>query len=545
MEIKSFKVLAIVLIAILGTQVLLSNEQAPTIICNLSPVEISIASGVSNGVPFLNTSYGGYAADEGKRVFALDDGSYMVAGTSRSWSAGTPKYWLLKFDSAGNPVWNASYGPATPIYLHSAIRCSDGGYAMFGYSDDGGDFEMFLFRTTSYGDHMWNMTYGGPGDDYGYDLIELDDGGLALLGSYYNGSSSYWDYMLIRTDEDGHQLWNSTFGGYTTDTPYKIVSTDDDGFVMGGYTSSFGAGSNDMWLVKADFSGVHLWNRTFGNTYHNYAYDMTLLSNGGFALIGRTQEAAGMEPADVWLVVTNSTGHHQWNKTYDGIGFTDQGNAIVEMPDGGFSIAASIKLTTGESPSYLWYLRTDSAGNDIWNYTLDSTSSQASDIIKLDEGGVLIVGRTSRDGPWDCVLIGIPELDWVQEPSDKSYFNNEIFSYDIDASSAAGIASWVLDGSTSFDINNQGIVSNATVVSPGDYDLTVTVTDNVGNEISGDFTVTVTEGTDTTTTSPTDTTDTTPGDGEEFPIVFVAGIIGAAMLGVILVVVMIRKGKPE
>ncbi|MHA2209800.1 MAG: hypothetical protein ACXABV_11560, partial [Candidatus Thorarchaeota archaeon] len=65
----------------------------------------------------------------------------------------------------------------------------------------------------------------------------------------------------------------------------------------------------------------------------------------------------------------------------------------------------------------------------------------------------------------------------------------------------SGIASWIIDDTLNFEVAD-GLVTNKTVLSPGGYHLTVTVTDNEGNSISSTFIVAVLESTTTTPTQP-------------------------------------------
>jgi hypothetical protein len=51
------------------------------------------------------------------------------------------------------------------------------------------------------------------------------------------------------------QGWNKTYGGTNNELSGALVKTVDGGYALAGYTSSFGVGLNDFWLVKTDASG--------------------------------------------------------------------------------------------------------------------------------------------------------------------------------------------------------------------------------------------------------------------------------------------------
>ena len=46
-----------------------------------------------------------------------------------------------------------------------------------------------------------------------------------------------------------------TYGGRGLDTGIQATETSDGGYVVVGFTSSFGAGSEDVWLLKTDYQG--------------------------------------------------------------------------------------------------------------------------------------------------------------------------------------------------------------------------------------------------------------------------------------------------
>ena len=53
-------------------------------------------------------------------------------------------------------------------------------------------------------------------------------------------------------------MWTQAYGGTNYDVGESVVENSDGGYAIAGYTISFGADSDDVWLVKTDEFGVVL-----------------------------------------------------------------------------------------------------------------------------------------------------------------------------------------------------------------------------------------------------------------------------------------------
>lgn len=282
-----------------------------------------------------NKTYGGPSDDTVSCLLQSDDSGFMLAGLTASFGAGGSDFWLIKTDSNGNMAWNKTYGGSKNDLATSIIKTADGGYAVAGWEESfgAGGEDFWLIKINANGDMQWNKTYGGSLNDEAFCVIQTRDGGYALAGDTASASSTE-DAWFVKTDSNGNVQWNQTYGQTGIDAMLSVVQLNDDAYVLGGWTSSFGAGSTDAWLLKTGSNGNMLWNRTYGGLLDDTAYSMVKVDDGGFALAGSTRVSANAS-LDFWLIRADSNGELQFNKTY-GEAFDDVAYSLIQTSDKAF-----------------------------------------------------------------------------------------------------------------------------------------------------------------------------------------------------------------
>lgn len=286
---------------------------------------------------------------------------------------------------------------------NSLIQSADGGYAVAGFtaSFGAGQWDMYIVKLSSGGTLQWSRTVGGTNNEEAFSMIQTTDGGYAVAGytgiSYYSAS----DMLIVKLDASGSLQWARTVGGAGADVAYSIIQTPDGGYVVAGSSDSFGAGSDDMYFVKLDASGMLQWSKTVGGTSRDMAFSIKQATDGGFVAAGFTASSgAGLN--DVCIVKLNSSGSLQWSRTVGGSN-NDAAHSIIQTADGGYAAAgftgtgSDMYIVKLDSESALQWTKTLNAGNDEYGY----------DIIQSADGGYIVAGLTeiwAQGDDFACIM---------------------------------------------------------------------------------------------------------------------------------------------
>ena len=299
--------------------------------------------------------------------------------------------------------WNRTFGGGYGDGAWCLQQTDDGGFILAGNTASRGEgSDLFLVKTDESGNCTWSRAYGGSGEDVGYFVQQTDDGGYVVVGSsnsYAMGEELLW---LVKTDGNGSLSWDKTFGGFVSsagDGGWSAEQTADGGYIAAGYTQSSGAGRKDLWLIKTDALGGLIWEKSYGGQEDDVGMSVLQSNDGGYIVAGRTA-SFGAGGDDIWLLKTDSLGKEIWNQTYGGRG-DDTGFQVVERDDG---YALVGRTESGEADKRILLIRVDPDGGLIWEKSYPGGS--VASLQPTYDGGYIMAGRVdSNEGKRDALLI--------------------------------------------------------------------------------------------------------------------------------------------
>ncbi len=242
-----------------------------------------------------------------------------------------------------------------------------------------------------------NKTYGGSLVDRFNDIISCASGGYALVGVTYSWGAGGGDVYLVRVDDNGNRLWNYTYGGADYDAGAAIVELSDGSFAITGRTFSYSANS-DILLLRVDKDGNQIYSITFGeDTDDDEGYSLIVGSDDSLTIVGSTS-SFGVDYTAAWLIHTGPCGHTRWNVTYDTPNY-DDGHDVVECASGGYAITGTVY--DGAYDDAL-LIRTNATGYHLWNHTYGgSLDDHTESLVECSGGGFALTGYTESYGVSD------------------------------------------------------------------------------------------------------------------------------------------------
>ncbi|MFZ5432541.1 MAG: hypothetical protein ACOZB3_02095, partial [Calditrichota bacterium] len=266
-------------------------------------------------------------------------------------------------------VWTRRFGGVNSDEAYSLALTPDGGCVMAGltYSYGAGDADVYLVKVDSNGVIEWQRTYGGPEWDVAYAIQRLLDGGFILSGmtqSFGIGTPTRYNTYILRTDSSGDTLWTRAFGGELDDWCYDITDLSNGEFVAAGFTRSYGAVYDDIFLLRVSSTGDSLQSLVLRGPHNERAYSVARSEDGGFLVSGAVESYG-------YIVRLNSALDTLWSRTYPGSSPNHDlsfGRVLCDLTARWFLVGNMWPWQTGHGEIYV--SRIDDIGDTLWTRTI-------------------------------------------------------------------------------------------------------------------------------------------------------------------------------
>ena len=465
---------------------------------------VCLINSICYGQFYFNTTFDIAVTPEVYASLEYDssDSSLFILGNA----SGDHKPYVVKFDYYGNVTASVIVENDHPGFFFSAglmsSLCKD--YFDFllaaGFvSNGGGSSNGYVIKLNSNLDTVWTRELGDLGKaDPIRSLAITSDSNYVIAGATetYSPFASDQNYWLVKMDTSGNILWQNNYGGSETDYAICVDTMSDGGYILGGFTQSYGAGQNDIYVVKTDPNGNLDWEKWFGlSSYDSGA--IKSLENEHVIVYGaynyENPNTPGELASHAVAMELDENGDQVWFNEYSEFNLLDPNYYIFDEGFNSVQVVSDGYIFSGQTMDSLdgiplgWAVKVDFSGNQIWSRTFRQRNSANYfyDVLVLPDGDVIFSGFVWPEGSLsqDGWLVRTNCLGFDGSPLAAGTWHNaalnEVILENDSERFGDGIIYWGDGDSTLFTEFDDTLLGHI-YASPGNYDISLIV--NACNE---------------------------------------------------------------
>ncbi len=279
--------------------------------------------------------------------------------------------------------------------------------------------------------------------------LEMDPG----TGSFIISSNGNTDGFLAKYSSSGDLIWAKAIGGADNDYIQAIdVDTTGNVYVTGSFRGSvdFGgsvltsAGDDDIFAVKYDTDGQHIWSKRHGGTGNDEGRSIRVDKSGNVALCGAFNDTMDMGTgtlvasnaySSAYVALLNNNGNTLWAYGFGntgfgfdravGVAYDDAGNIYATGSFSGTNVnvapAPDTFLLHSNGSADFFNIKYNAAGEFQWAFNIGGTTGDVSFAMDATPAGdFYITGYTNAstidvDPGADTVLLSGVISNHVQD----------------------------------------------------------------------------------------------------------------------------------
>lgn len=246
--------------------------------------------------------YGGPKDDVLKRIFPMTDTTWLSFGETTSWGGGKTDIFMMQTDTSSKILRRKTIGGSKQDLFGDVYLLPDTTFLLAGStrSFTNGTMDAWFLKLDKDGRSKGKKNFGKLRFEYGRSVIPTPDQGFIIAGSTNTESQGFFDGWAQKFNRDLFEEWDVKTGGKREDH-FIAVCPHKKAFLLAGNTQSSGNSAYDLWLVGLGVKGEVQWSETIGNEGNDFINSFIPLEGGGFLACGYTTSASS-GGKDFWIV---------------------------------------------------------------------------------------------------------------------------------------------------------------------------------------------------------------------------------------------------
>ena len=247
-----------------------------------------------NGTLQWNKRLNGSGKDLLHDIELTSDGGFLLSGRTWSYLTMGGDAFITKLDANGNQLFTTVVDGYQNYYNAglAADELSNGDFIQIGkhhmfYNPVRYDWEINHYSPT--GQHLSSYVIGKvDGDDGAFDIQSINYAtNQYVAAGYTEDLTTGEDPSFLYANLNG-PIYFASYAGVGDERAIRIIQSLDNFFYLIGYTNSFGAGGNDIFVIKLDGFWNIWWQKTYGGAGEDLIMDATIDDNFGLVIAGST-----------------------------------------------------------------------------------------------------------------------------------------------------------------------------------------------------------------------------------------------------------------
>ena len=279
---------------------------------------------------------------------------------------------LWVFNISAQDTFMKTIGGVGDESINSVIKTTDNNYLIIGYSTSfgNGNADGFVAKINEQGAEIWSKTFGGALNDELYGVVQLANDEYVLCGWTQSFGAQQEDIWIMKISDEGEEIWTKTFGGNRDERAYSIINTSDNGILLTGWTKSFGAGLLDIMALKISSDGTTIWSKTLGRSGNEWCNFGGIIEdgNGHYLVTGAWTSNDGFPGHNGILFKLDTEGNMIEADIYGNSGDEGFNGSLCEI--NGAIVAVGGTWSFGVPDHKIWLKGFDEEQQNIWSRTI-------------------------------------------------------------------------------------------------------------------------------------------------------------------------------
>jgi uncharacterized delta-60 repeat protein len=340
-----------------------------------------------------------FGDDQGSDVAVASDGSVYVTGSTPGVAGDAV---LLKFAPDGSLVWQRRWGGSGTERGEAVAVAGDGSVYVVGGTSSFGQGGLFVLRFAPDGTLVWQrLREGGAAEG----VAVAGDGSVYAAGLLGRpGGLGDSDVQLVKLDPAGTLVWQRVYSTARNVDARGGVAVGPDGsvYAAGALQDTDGKVVVDALLLKFTPDGALAWDRSWGGRSGDVSAGVAVASTGTVLWSGDSN-SFGAGSDDAFLLHVSPDGKALDADTWGGAGI-EHGDGVDVAPDGTISLGA-----TAENPPFSFLRAPTKLSRPRGTVSTPETPLVEIFGTLVDPGGTVTTpaGTTPGAGGFDAALVRI------------------------------------------------------------------------------------------------------------------------------------------